>query len=69
MTRRQVVFIRIEQLLDIHERRQPAFFVDWRCRLCRFNAGALDRTAALDAAATHLHDAHRAHGGRMRRKT
>lgn len=26
------------------------------------------RTAALDAAATHLHDAHRAHGGHRRTK-
>lgn len=66
--KRQVVFIRIEQLVDVHERREPAFFVDWRCRLCRLSAMALDRTAALNEAADHLQDAHRAHGGRIRRK-
>lgn len=68
MTQRRRVSIRIEQLVDVHERRQPAFFVDWRCKLCRLAAMALDRTAALDEFARHLTDAHRASGGHRRRK-
>lgn len=68
MTRRRVVQIRIEQLVDIHQRPEPAFFVDFRCRLCRKPGHALDTTTALDEFARHLTEVHRATGGYRRKK-
>ena len=66
MSRRRVS-IRIEQLVHIHERRQPAFFTDWDCRLCPAQGCNIDRTAALDTFADHLAKEHRASGGYIRR--
>lgn len=63
MTQRKAVRLPIDQLVEIHERREPAFFVDWSCRLCPHRTAAVDRTTALNAAADHMHTAHRAHGG------
>lgn len=70
MTQRKAVRIHLEQLIDLHPRPPHEFFTDWRCRLCRYRAGAVDRDSALNEAATHMQDAHRAHGGHhARRKT
>lgn len=66
MTRRRIS-IRIEQLVHIHERRAPAFFVDWEFRLCPIKGCTIERSAALDTFAAHLSQAHRASGGHVRR--
>lgn len=66
MTRRRRVSIRIEHLVTVHERQWPAFFVDWRCRLCHHAGHAIDRTAALDECVEHLAQEHRASGGYRR---
>ncbi|MGH3795973.1 MAG: hypothetical protein ACRDSP_13910 [Pseudonocardiaceae bacterium] len=65
---RQVVRIRLEQLVDLHSRPPDEFFTDWRCRLCHRRSGAVDRETALNDAATHLQTDHRALGGHIRRK-
>lgn len=63
MTTRKAVRIRLEQLVDIHRRPPDEFFADWRCRLCHVHRGAIDRESALNEAATHMQDVHRALGG------
>lgn len=65
---RKAVRIRIEQLVDLHPRPPDEFFTDWRCRLCHYRTGALDRDTALNDAATHMQDIHRAHGGHINRR-
>lgn len=70
MSGRRRVSIRIEHLVAIAERPEPAFFVDWRCRLCTTVKGyAVDTAAALDEFAEHLREVHRASGGHVRRRT
>lgn len=69
MTGRRRVSIRIEYLVVIKPRPEPAFFVDWRCRLCPHKGYAVDSAAALDEFADHLRDTHRASGGHIRRRT
>jgi hypothetical protein len=60
---RKLVRLQLDQLVELHPRLPDAFFVDWRCRLCRHRAGALDRDTALNEAAKHMQEAHRAFGG------
>jgi hypothetical protein len=68
MTGRRRVSIRIEYLVRIKERPEPAFFTDWACRLCPKTGYAVDSSAALDECADHLRESHRASGGRIRRR-
>ncbi|MGH3631201.1 MAG: hypothetical protein ACRDRL_27630 [Sciscionella sp.] len=60
---RKAVRIRLEQLLELTPRPPDEFYADWRCRLCGYHAGAVDRETALTTAALHLAVTHRATGG------
>lgn len=60
---RKAVAIHLEQLVELIPHPADAFFSEWRCRLCRHRAGALDRESALNEAAGHLAEHHHAQGG------
>lgn len=68
MSSRRRVSIRVEHLVLIEPRPEPAFFVDWRCRLCSKKGYAVDTSAALDDFAEHLREHHRGSGGHVRRR-
>ena len=64
---RKAVRIALDQLVELLPHAVDEFFTDFRCRLCRHRAGALDRETALNEAAGHLAAVHRAQGGHHRR--
>jgi hypothetical protein len=67
---RKKVRIAVDELVELirHPAQLDPFFIDWRCRLCGYRTGALDRTTALDTASHHLALDHAATGGYRRRK-